>query len=93
MVQHTKTLIDFMEMYSTEEACRQALFEHRWPRGFSCQRCGHDKAWYLRGRGLYECANCHYQCSLTAGTVLSCTRTDLRKCFLAIWRWSCPAAT
>src|SRR5450756_3141127 len=41
MVQHPKTLIEFMQMYPTEEDCRQALFEHRWPHGFSCRRCGH----------------------------------------------------
>lgn len=85
MVQHPKTLIEFMQMYPSEEDCRQAIFEHRWPQGFSCRRCGHEHAWYLRGRGLYECASCHYQSSLTAGTVLSCTRTDLRKWLLAIW--------
>ena len=85
MVRHPKTLIEFMQMYPTEEDCRQALFAHRWPQGFCCRRCGHEKAWYLQGRGLYECAGCHYQGSLTAGTVLSCTRTDLRKWFLAIW--------
>ena len=85
MVQHPKTLIEFMQMYPTEEDCRQALFEHRWPHGFSCRRCGHERAWHLRGRGLYECASCHYQGSLTAGTVFACTRTDLRKWFLAIW--------
>ena len=39
----------------------------------------------LQGRGPYECASCHFQSSLTAGTVLSGTRTDLRKWFLAIW--------
>jgi transposase-like protein len=85
MVQHPKTLIDFMQMYPSEEDCRQAIFAHRWPQGFVCPRCGHKQAWYLQGRGLYECTSCHYQSSLTAGTILSCTRTDLRKWFLAIW--------
>ena len=85
MVRHPKTLIELMELYSTEEDCREALFEHRWPHGFSCRRCGHEHAWYLQGRGLYECAGCHFQSSLTAGAVLSCTRTNLRKWFLAIW--------
>ena len=33
----------------------------------------------------FECASCHYQGSLTAGTILSCARTDLRKWLLAIW--------
>ena len=80
-----KTLIEFMELYPTEEDCRQVIFEHRWPHGFSCRRCGHTRAWYLRGRGLYECASCHYQGSLTAGTIFSGTRTDLRKWLLAVW--------
>jgi len=71
MVRHPKTLIDFMQMYPTEEDCRQAIFEHRWPQGFCCRRCGHEHAWYLRGRGLYECASCHFQSSLTAGTILA----------------------
>jgi len=31
MVRHLKTLIDFMQTYPTEEDCRQAIFEHRWP--------------------------------------------------------------
>jgi len=82
---HPKTLIEFMQLYPTEEDCRRAIFEHRWPHGFSCRRCGHERAWYLRGRGLFECASCHYQGSLTAGTIFHCTRTDLRKWFLAIW--------
>jgi transposase-like protein len=82
---HPKTLIEFMELYPTEEACQQALFEHRWPRGFSCRRCGHEHAWFLQRRGLYECASCHYQGSVTAGTVFHKTRTDLRKWFLTIW--------
>lgn len=82
---HPRTLIEFMRLYPTEEACRQAIFEHRWPDGFVCPRCGHQQAWQLRRRGLYECARCHYQGSLTAGTVFHNSRTDLRKWFLAIW--------
>jgi len=82
---HPKTLIEFMQLYPTEDACRQAIFEHRWPDGFVCPSCGHDRAWQLRARGLYECASCHYQGSLTAGTILARTRTDLRKWSLAIW--------
>ena len=52
MVRHPKTLIELMQMYLTEEDCRQALFEHRWPQGFCCRRCGHERAWYLADRGL-----------------------------------------
>ena len=82
---HPRGLIEFMELYATEEACAKAIFEHRWPEGFVCSRCGSKGAWHLRRRGLYECAHCHYQGSLTAGTVFHNSRTDLRKWFFAIW--------
>jgi len=80
-----KTLIGFMEMYRIEEDCRQALFEHRWPEGFQCPRCGHDQAYSLKTRPLYECTRCGHQASVTAGTIFEGTRTDLKKWFLAIY--------
>src|SRR5450759_3244770 len=49
---HPQTLVGFMEMYPTQDACRRALFEQRWREGFRCPRCAHEAAWYLRGRGL-----------------------------------------
>src|SRR5674476_1609169 len=82
---HPQTLVGFMEMYPTQDACRQALFEQRWREGFRCPRCAHEAAWYLRGRGLYECAGGGYQASVTAGTLFHKSRTDLRKWMLAIW--------
>src|SRR5665647_1776073 len=46
------TLIEFMQLYPTEDACRQAIFGHRWSNGFLCPRCGHRRAWYLHRRAL-----------------------------------------
>ena len=80
-----KTLMEFMEMYKTEEDCRRALFAHRWPDGFRCRRCGHDRAYAHKKRPLFECACCSHQASLTAGTIFERTRTDLKKWFLAIY--------
>src|SRR5450759_2995314 len=69
-MRHPKTLIELMQLYPTEDECRQAIFEQRWPHGFRCRRCGHECAWYLPGRGLLECASRHHQGSLTAGAIL-----------------------
>ena len=80
-----KTLIEFMEMYKTEEDCRQVLFEHRWPDGFCCPSCGHDQAYAHKKRSLFQCTACRHQASVTAGTIMKGTRTDLRKWFLAIY--------
>ena len=80
-----KTLIEFMEMYNTEEDCQRALYNHKWPDGFRCPRCGHDNAYAHRKRQLFECKACGHQTSLTADTVLHKTRVDLKKWFLAIF--------
>ena len=54
----------------------------RWPDGFECPRCGHDRAWPVTDRLLWECAACRRQTSATAGTVLHRTRMPLH-----LWFW------
>lgn len=77
------SLLEFQNRFSTEEACRQYLFQKRWPEGFRCPRCSHDRYYEITTRNLFECTKCHYQVSVTAGTVMEKTRTQLR-----IWFWA-----
>lgn len=86
----TMTFEQFQERFSTEEACAEALYQARWPDGFRCPRCACSHAYFIRSRKHYECADCHYQVSLTAGTVLENTRTPLTKWFLAMFMMSRP---
>src|SRR4030067_1802953 len=69
----------------TEEACPQALAQQRWPEGFRCPRCGHDHGYAITTRHSYECSQCHYQASLTAGTLFHSTNLSLTKWFWAIY--------
>ena len=39
-----KTLREFQAQFANEEACIDYLARSRWPEGFLCPRCGHDKA-------------------------------------------------
>lgn len=78
-------LITFQRRFGSEEACRKRLFELRWPEGFRCPRCGCQDAYYLEKRSLYQCIDCKFQTSLTAGTVMHRTRTPLVKWFWAIY--------
>lgn len=59
------------------------LAASRWPEGFRCPACTGRRAWVLERRHLWECADCHQQTSVTAGTVMHGTRTSLR-----LWFWS-----
>jgi transposase-like protein len=79
------SILEFQPRFATEKDCARFLFEKRWPNGWVCPRCGATKCYPIRGRKLFECANCRYQISVTAGTVLHGTRTPLRLWFLAIF--------
>ena len=45
MEDYPKTVLDFERHFATEESCHQYIFDLRWPDGFRCPRCGHEKAW------------------------------------------------
>jgi len=75
----------FLERFGTDAQCRAYLFEARWPEGFRCTGCGHDRAWAHKARLIYECAACGKQHSLLAGTIFEQTKTGLAKWFLAIF--------
>lgn len=79
------SLFDFQSRFNSEEACQEHLFSIRWPNGFRCPHCGYTKYYLISERHLYQCRNCGYQASLTAGTVFHKTRTPLQKWFWAIF--------
>jgi len=81
---YPKTLMEFEKRFSTEEACRDYLFQLRWPDGFVCPRCECGSYWEM-GRGLLLCSNCRYQASVTAGTIFQDTRLPLISWFRAMW--------
>lgn len=76
--------MDLERRFSTEEACREYLFRLRWPSGFRCPGCGHEKAW-TRSDGLFECATCGHKTSIKAGTIFERSRKPLVLWFRAIW--------
>ena len=81
--EYPRNLTELEANFTTEEACRAYLARLRWPAGFRCAHCGSGKAWPVRG--LWECAGCGYQTSVTAGTIFQDTRTPLPVWFRAMW--------
>jgi transposase-like protein len=78
-------LPSFLERFGTDEKCRAYLFRARWPDGFRCAGCGHERAWAHKARLIDECAACGKQHSLLAGTIFEQTKTGLARWFLAIY--------
>src|SRR3954464_16012564 len=75
----------FLARFGTDGQCREYLFKARWPEGFRCAACGHDDAYTLRTKIVYECVACRKQHSLLAGTIFEQTKTGLSRWFLAIY--------
>jgi len=84
MEDYPKTLMELEQRFSTEEACRDYLLGLRWPLGFSCPDCGHDRAW-ARKDGLFEWQGCGHKTSVRAGTIFEGSRKPLVLWFRAIW--------
>lgn len=75
--------MEFQERFADEAACLDYLAASRWPDGYRCPACASKRAWILERRHLWECAACHHQVSVTAGTVMHKTHTPLR-----LWFWA-----
>ncbi len=80
---YPRNVADFNRMFPNEESCVAYLAACRWPDGFRCPECGHDAAFDLPRRRLWQCKACNHQTSVTAGTVMHRTRTPL-----LTWFWA-----
>ena len=75
----------FEARFPDEEACARHLAAKRWPDGFVCPACGHDRGWELkRRRASWECAGCGKEASVTAGTIMHRSHLPLKTWFTAI---------
>jgi transposase-like protein len=81
---YPRTLLEMERRFISDEACRQYLFDLRWVQGFVCPRCGGKIAWPT-SRGLWLCAGCRHQASVTAGTVFQDSHLPLTTWFRAMW--------
>lgn len=77
------TLGDLHKLYSDESKCRELLARLRWPEGVTCPRCKSKTISRLYTQSKYECADCRYQFSVTAGTVFNDSHLPLETWFLA----------
>ena len=48
MEDYPRNLAEVEARFANEQACREYLCQLRWPEGFRCPRCGHDKTWAVR---------------------------------------------
>jgi len=89
------TLMSIMARFSTEEAARAYFEQIRWPHGPACPHCGNcaqDRIYKIEPNaaakvrpGLYKCAECTQQFTVTVGTVCEDSHIPLNKWLIAFY--------
>ncbi len=51
----------FLSLYCSEDQCFDALFQWRWPNGFLCPHCAHDRCCQLNTRKRQQYNRCYRQ--------------------------------
>ena len=75
---YPRTWSEFLEWFSSEEACLSYLERLRWPHGFACPDCASMTAPYRASRTRLMCRDCGRQSTVTSGTIFDKTRTPLK---------------
>lgn len=81
---YPKNFEEFLNWFQIEADCREYLEWVRWPEGIACPSCGATKGWRT-DRGLWHCAKCQRQISVTVGTVFEGSQKPLRLWFHVMW--------
>jgi transposase-like protein len=77
------TLVDVINLFDTDEKCRELLVRLRWPIGVECPRCKMAATELETAKQLFYCKDCDYQFTVTAGTIFNDSHLPLQKWFLA----------
>jgi hypothetical protein len=87
-------LVSVISEFKTDDDCRAYLEKIRWPKGVRCERCDGSKIVRMAvtqtrhgntiTRHVMECATCHYQFSVTAGTVFHDSHLPLTTWFMVV---------
>ena len=75
---------EFRSRFPDEDSCRSFFESVLWPNGRVCPHCSCSKSYPLTGKasrtGLYECARCKKQFTVT-------TKTPMHSTKLPLWKW------
>ena len=82
---YPRTWSEFLDWFSSEEACLSYLERLRWPHGFACPDCASMTSPYRASRTRLMCQDCGRQSTVTAGTIFDKTRTPLKVWLAGAW--------
>jgi transposase-like protein len=88
------TLVSLAQEYSDEGKARKLLESLRWPNGPICPHCQFNEVYTVKPRatsirparqGVYKCAACRKQFTVTVGTVFESSHIPISKWLMAVF--------
>jgi transposase-like protein len=79
------TYREFVTMFPDDNSCIDYLTKLRWENGFVCIKCKKASKPWSQTHNRLTCPYCHYQTTVTAGTIFDKTRTPLTTWLEAAW--------
>lgn len=74
-------IIEFENLFSTDEECLEFLANSKWEQGFTCRKCGHTN--FCKGKKPFSrrCTKCKSEESATAHTIYHKCKLPLNEAF------------
>jgi transposase-like protein len=77
-------ILEFVEIFPTEESCKLHFKEQRERIGITCQKCGCKKHYWLESKWQWQCSECSFRTTLRSGTFMKASNLPIRKWYLAM---------
>jgi len=85
MAKSPTNLVEAIRYFDDINTCTELVAALRWPNGWTCPNCDHNKFSYLTTRHLWKCKACKKQTSVKVGTIFEDSALALSKWLPAIW--------
>jgi hypothetical protein len=77
-------ILEFVEIFPTEQSCKLHFKEQRERIGITCQKCGCKKHYWLKSKWQWQCSECSFRTTLRSGTFMKASNLPIRKWYLAM---------
>lgn len=83
------TIREFFNLFPSDEACLEHLFDVRFGQGYVCPKCERGAKWYpLKAERAYSCQWCGHHLHPTVGTLFENSRTPLQLWFYVMFKFT-----
>ena len=82
-------ILEFIQKFPDEGACRLKFKEQRDQIGIICDKCNCKEHYWHENKLCYECKHCHRRISLRSGTVMQSSKLPFRYWFVTMHLLTC----